>query len=73
MSTPNPPVSVTVNGEPRTLDAGTALDRLVAVLTTAPSGVAAAVNECVVPRGRWAATTLGEGDRVEVLTAVQGG
>ncbi|MER6194536.1 sulfur carrier protein ThiS [Streptomyces cyaneofuscatus] len=69
----SPPVSVSVNGEPRVLDAGTALDRLVATLTTAPSGVAAAVNECVVPRGQWAATTLGEGDRVEVLTAVQGG
>ncbi len=54
----SPQVSVSVNGEPRTLDAGTALDRLVATLTTAPSGVAAAVNECVVPRGRWAATTL---------------
>ncbi|MFJ9640665.1 sulfur carrier protein ThiS [Streptomyces sp. NPDC101178] len=68
-----PQVSVSVNGEPRTLDEGTALDRLVATLTAAPSGVAAAVNESVVPRGRWAATTLGEGDRVEVLTAVQGG
>ncbi|WP_432148163.1 sulfur carrier protein ThiS [Streptomyces sp. bgisy029] len=68
-----PQVSVSVNGEPRTLDAGTALDRLVATLTAAPSGVAAAVNESVVPRGQWAATMLGEGDRVEVLTAVQGG
>lgn len=68
-----PQVSVSVNGEPRTLDAGTALDRLVASLTAAPSGVAAAVNESVVPRGQWAATMLGEGDRVEVLTAVQGG
>lgn len=70
---PPPPVSVSVNGEHRTLDAGTPLDRLVATLTTAHSGVAAAVNECVVPRGRWAVTTLVEGDRVEVLTAVQGG
>ncbi|MFD0421823.1 sulfur carrier protein ThiS [Streptomyces parvus] len=68
-----PQVSVSVNGEPRTLDAGTALDRLVATLTAAPSGVAAAVNESVVPRGQWATTTLGDGDRVEVLTAVQGG
>ncbi|MFD9730029.1 sulfur carrier protein ThiS, partial [Streptomyces sp. NPDC059072] len=42
-------------------------------LTTAPSGVAAALNETVVPRGQWPATALGEGDRVEILTAVQGG
>nr|WP_322784972.1 sulfur carrier protein ThiS [Streptomyces griseolus] len=49
------------------------MDALVAGLTSAHSGVAAAVNEAVVPRGRWAATALAEGDRVEVLTAVQGG
>ncbi|TSB21702.1 sulfur carrier protein ThiS [Streptomyces benahoarensis] len=52
---------------------GLTLDRLVATLSTAPSGVAAAVNETVVPRSQWPATPLGAGDRVEVLTAVQGG
>ncbi|MFD6836044.1 sulfur carrier protein ThiS [Streptomyces diastaticus] len=65
--------SVRVNGERRALAAGTTLEALVATLTSAPRGVAAAVNEAVVPRGAWAATVLGEGDRVEVLTAVQGG
>ncbi|MEU4352616.1 sulfur carrier protein ThiS [Streptomyces sp. NPDC023838] len=66
-------VSVHVNGEARDLAPGTTLDVLVATLAPAPAGVAAAVNETVVPRGQWAATTLGAGDRVEVLTAVQGG
>ncbi|MFI8815116.1 MULTISPECIES: sulfur carrier protein ThiS [unclassified Streptomyces] len=66
-------VSVSVNGERRALPAGTALDALVATLTSAHSGVAAAVNESVVPRGQWSVTALGDGDRVEVLTAVQGG
>lgn len=66
-------VSVSVNGERRVLPAGTALDALVATLTSAHSGVAAAVNESVVPRGQWSVTALRDGDRVEVLTAVQGG
>jgi sulfur carrier protein len=66
-------VTVHVNGEPRELPDGCTLDRLVATLTAAPGGVAAAVNETVVPRGQWPATPLGDGDRVEVLTAVQGG
>ncbi|MFE5733086.1 sulfur carrier protein ThiS [Streptomyces sp. NPDC056528] len=66
-------VSVSVNGEARVLSGPVSLDALVATLTAAPSGVAAAVNETVVPRGEWAATLLGDGDRVEVLTAVQGG
>jgi sulfur carrier protein len=65
--------NVSVNGEARVLAAPTTLDALVATLTPASSGVAAAVNETVVPRGRWSETLLGEGDRVEVLTAVQGG
>lgn len=66
-------MTVSLNGEPRELPGGTTLDVLVAELTRAPSGVAAAVNEQVVPRGQWPATALGDGDRVEVLTAVQGG
>lgn len=66
-------MTVSVNGEPREIPDGTTLDRLVATLTQAPSGVAAAVNETVVPRTQWSTTPLGDGDRVEVLTAVQGG
>ncbi|MFS7877750.1 sulfur carrier protein ThiS [Streptomyces asiaticus] len=66
-------MTVSLNGEPREVPEGTTLDRLVATLTQAPSGVAAAVNETVVPRTQWSATSLGDGDRVEVLTAVQGG
>ncbi|MBH1936793.1 sulfur carrier protein ThiS [Streptomyces sp. AV19] len=66
-------LSVSVNGERRAVARGTTLAALVAELTGARGGVAAAVNENVVPRGQWAATELGEGDRVEVLTAVQGG
>ncbi|MEV6396353.1 sulfur carrier protein ThiS [Streptomyces sp. NPDC051907] len=66
-------MTVSVNGEPRDVAAGTTLDTLVATLTAAPSGVAAALNETVVPRSQWAGARLGDGDRVEVLTAVQGG
>ncbi|MET9189668.1 sulfur carrier protein ThiS [Streptomyces tendae] len=67
-------MNISVNGEPREVAPGTALDALVGTLTrAAPSGVAAALNETVVPRARWSATALAEGDRVEVLTAVQGG
>ena len=36
-------------------------------------GVAVAVDGEVVPRASWAAFTVGEGARVEVLTAMQGG
>ncbi|WP_418956594.1 sulfur carrier protein ThiS [Streptomyces tritici] len=66
-------MNVSVNGEPRALPGPLSLDALVATVTAAPSGVAAAVNEAVVPRSQWPATVLADGDRVEILTAVQGG
>ncbi|MEU4881931.1 sulfur carrier protein ThiS [Streptomyces althioticus] len=73
MNAPVTTVTVTVNGESRQVPPGTALDLVVRSLTAAPSGVAVALNETVVPRAQWPATPLSEGDRVEVLTAVQGG
>ncbi|WP_159775732.1 sulfur carrier protein ThiS [Streptomyces sp. HM190] len=66
-------MTVLVNGERRRVAPGTALDTLVHTLGASPSGVAAALNETVVPRAQWPSTLLREGDRVEVLTAVQGG
>jgi sulfur carrier protein len=66
-------MNVSVNGETQEIAPGTALDALVRTLTPSSSGVAAALNETVVPRAEWPSTSLSEGDRVEVLTAVQGG
>jgi sulfur carrier protein len=64
---------ITVNGQASELPPGSTLAEVVARLTGAATGVAVAVNDAVVPRREWPATTLGDGDRVEVLTAVQGG
>ena len=35
--------------------------------------VAIAVNQRVVPRGRWADTALAAGDKIEIITPRQGG
>ncbi|MFE4518160.1 sulfur carrier protein ThiS [Kitasatospora sp. NPDC056783] len=66
-------IALTVNGEPRRVPAATTLAELVATVSAAPTGVAAALNEAVVPRGSWSATVLDADDRIEILTAVQGG
>ena len=66
-------VQVKLNGEPRELPDGATVAEAVAALTAAASGVAAAVNGDVVPRGTRTATPLRDGDQVEVVTAVQGG
>ncbi len=67
-------MNVVVNGHERILPDGAKVDAAVAA-AGAPSsrGVAVAVDGEVVPRGRWTETELRDGQRVEILQAVQGG
>lgn len=73
--------SVQVNGETVPLESPTTLLAVVQQTLTVPAGgdagaeqgVAVAVNAAVVPRSAWASTTLDDGDRVEILSAVPGG
>jgi sulfur carrier protein len=66
---------VSINGEQRRLPQGATLDLAVreAGAPEGGRGVAVAVEGEVVPRAEWGSTPLAEGQRVEVLTAVQGG
>lgn len=66
-------MTVVVNGERRELADGATVPDALDALGLPRVGVAVAVDGEVVPRARWAATALGDGARVEVLTAVQGG
>jgi len=63
---------ITVNGEPRELD-GTVEELLDALGVEARRGMAVAVDATVIPQGQWATTQVGDGARVEIVTAVQGG
>jgi sulfur carrier protein len=64
---------IVINGQTHQAASTLSLAQAVALLTTAQSGVAAAVNGEVVRRSAWDCTNLADGDQVEVLTAVQGG
>jgi sulfur carrier protein len=66
-------MNVVVNGDSFELADGATVAAAVRLLTSAASGVAVAVNGEVVRRSAWDSTPLADGDRVEVLTAVQGG
>ena len=65
---------ITVNGVPRRSGAGT-LGELLREMGRDPRrpGIAVAVNGEVVPRRDWEARSLGPGDAVEIVGAVQGG
>ncbi|MEV6299310.1 sulfur carrier protein ThiS [Actinoplanes sp. NPDC051861] len=64
---------LTVNGRLESRSDTCSVAVLVAEITEASRGVAVAVNGTVVPRSTWSAVDLADGDRVEVLTAAQGG
>ena len=74
MSAVHTSIAVTVNGRSVALAAPSTLAALVDTLKL-PSlkGVAAAVNDEVVPRAAWESHALGENDRVLVIKATQGG
>lgn len=64
---------ITVNGEGVPVP-GTVADLLQQRMDDPrPHGIAVAVNDEVVPRADWPECRLEAGDRVEIVTAVQGG
>jgi sulfur carrier protein len=65
-------IDVSVNGRKVRVRAGT-LQALVAEQGFADARVATAVNGEFVPEGRRATTALTGGDRIEIVTARQGG
>jgi sulfur carrier protein len=66
-------VKVLLNGEPTELDPGATVESALERLELPHRGVAVAVDAEVVPRTEWQTHELGEGARVEVLRAIQGG
>ncbi|MCE5360410.1 MAG: sulfur carrier protein ThiS [Acidithiobacillus sp.] len=66
-------MSVQVNGAIQTLPHGSSVAMLLESLRLAGQRVAVERNGEVVPRGLHAATTLQDGDRIELIRAVGGG
>ncbi|WP_062222081.1 sulfur carrier protein ThiS [Aureimonas sp. D3] len=61
-----------LNGNPCEVEAGS-LDALLRELGVEPEAVATALNGEFVPRGERADTPLAAGDKVELLSPMQGG
>jgi sulfur carrier protein len=66
-------MKITVNGAEREAEEGSSVAGVIAAVTERVAGVAVALNDQVVPRADWTTTIVREADRIEVLTAVQGG
>jgi sulfur carrier protein len=67
-------ITVCVNGVEERLATATIAGLMAArALASNARGVAVALNGRVVPRAAWAETSLRDGDRVEIVRAMQGG
>lgn len=68
-------MKVDVNGEPLELDDGASVRDAALAIGVEPEhrGVAVAVDGEVVPRGELGAVELTDGQRVEIVAAIQGG
>ena len=65
-----------INGQSRQLDGDqtrTVAELINFLNVEAERGVAVAVNDQVVPRGKWGEARVGDGDRIEIIRATQGG
>jgi thiamine biosynthesis protein ThiS len=68
-------MTIVLNGETREIAEGATVAALLLEIDLDPDrrGVAVARNGEVIQRSSWADTTLAQGDRLEILHAVQGG
>ena len=66
---------VTINGERRELADGATVASVIAHLDVAADarGVAVALDGEVIMRSHWSETQVGDGARLEVVAAIQGG
>jgi thiamine biosynthesis protein ThiS len=66
-------LKVTLNGEPRQLDAPTSVRALLESLGLDPAKIAVERNLEIVPKSLHAATPVAAGDRIELVQFVGGG
>ena len=66
-------INVTINGQPRSVQAGRSLDDLLRELELDARMVVVEHNRVIVRRPNLAATKLDEGDKVELVHFVGGG
>jgi len=66
-------IEIIINGEPRRVEPGLTLDRLLERLELPGTRIAVERNRKVVPRERYSLEGIEPGDRLEIVTLVGGG
>jgi len=66
-------MTISVNGKPMEIAAGTTVDGLLTLLNVRREYTAVAVNRDITPKSTYTAVTLSEGDKVEIVRPMGGG
>ena len=66
-------MKLAINGEDRELRALSTLSDVITELGMKPDRIAVELNRELIPRTRWAATPVSDGDRLEIVHFVGGG
>ena len=66
-------INILLNGEAKSIPSAQTLAALLAQWRYAFGTVAVAVNDTIVPRAQYSDVTVKQGDRIEILSAMQGG
>jgi len=66
-------MTIVLNGEPKEIPADLSVTELIETLGLPSERLAIEVNRRIIRRADWPATTLAEGDKVEIVHFVGGG
>ena len=66
-------ITISVNGKPMEIAAGTTVDGLLTLLNVKREYTAVAVNRDITPKSTYTTVTLSEGDKVEIVRPMGGG
>lgn len=71
--TSGPPITITVNGETRSVPRGTSVHNLLLSLGLDPARLAVEYNRSILRKTEWAVQVLDDGDKLEIVEFVGGG
>ena len=68
-------MKIFLNGQDAAIDDSMNLAEFVSINLKGkePKGVAAALNDMIIPKQKWESTMINENDSIEIVHAVQGG
>ncbi|GAB2653431.1 sulfur carrier protein ThiS [Vibrio panuliri] len=66
-------ITITINQQVQSIKAESNLEQVIDLLSLPQQGCVFAINNQIIPRTKWSATTLSQGDAISLFQAIAGG